>query len=93
MNEKLNIHGKDVWVIIEPRKAGGESSQSIPTEYFIAFYSLHEPEIYSSVHEPGKAPGTLFSDEYNEPLLFLSPVAAVEYAVETLPKLLDHVNA
>lgn len=93
MIEKLNIHDKDVWVIIEARKAGGESTHSIPTEYFIAFYSLHEPGVYNSVHEPGKAPGSMFTDEYNEPLLFLSPVAAVEYAAETLPKLLDRVTA
>ncbi|GGH82193.1 hypothetical protein HNQ91_005743 [Filimonas zeae] len=93
MNEKLNINGRDVWVIVESRKAGGESSHSIPTEYFIAFYSLHEPGVYNSVHEPGKAPGIMFTDESNEALLFLSPVAAVEYAVETLPKLLDRVPA
>jgi len=93
INEKLDINGKDVWVIIEPRKAGGESSHSIPTEYFIAFYSLQEPGVYNSIHEPGKTPGTVFADESNEPLLFLSPVAAVEYAAETLPKLLDQVTA
>lgn len=93
MTEKLNIDGRDVWVIVEPLKAGGDSPHSIPTEYFIAFYSLHEPGVYNSVHEPGKTPGTMFTDESNEALLFLSPVAAVEYAVETLPKLLVRVTA
>lgn len=88
MIEKLSVNEKDVWVIVEPRKAGQENARTIPTEYFVAYYSLHEPGAYTSAHEPGKSPGSLFSNEYNEALLFLSPVAAVEYAVETLPKIL-----
>ncbi|BAV09653.1 hypothetical protein SAMN05421788_1011085 [Filimonas lacunae] len=85
MTEKIIVNGKEVWLVIEPREATHTSAHSIPTEYFIAYYALQEPGVYTSPHEPGKTPGTLFAEKEDEPILFLSPVAAVEYAVEKLP--------
>ena len=87
MTEKITINEKDVWIVIEPRAAAHGNAHTIPTEYFIAFYTTQEPGAYTSAHEPGKLPGILFTDDKDEPLLFLSPVAAVEYAVETLPSI------
>lgn len=87
MTEKLIINDKEVWVVIEALDAQHGNSNVIPAEYFIAYYSLHEPDPFSSSHEPGKCPGKLFTDGKEEPKRFLSPVEAIEYAVENLPKI------
>lgn len=89
MTEKINVNGKDVWVVIEAQEAHPENPKSIPTEYFTAFYNLEEPGAYTSSHEPGKTPGKAFKDEKDEPKLFTSPVEAIEYAVEKLPEILN----
>lgn len=86
MTEKIIINEKEVWLVIEPREATHSGHNSIPTEYFVAWYATQEPETWSGSHEPGKNPGVLFKDSGDEPILFLSPVAAVEYAVEVLPQ-------
>jgi hypothetical protein len=79
MTEKLSINGKEVWVVIEPHLVPRENLHIIPTEYFTAMYYLHEPG--EGVH------GELFIDGI-EPRLFESPVAALEYARETLSELI-----
>jgi hypothetical protein len=89
MTEKLTINGKDVWVVIEAQDAGHANPNTIPTEYFIAYYNLQDPGVYSSSHEPGKIPGKLFKEENEAPIRFLSPVAAIEHAVEKLPGILS----
>lgn len=89
MTEKLTVHGKDVWVVVEPQEAHHQNPNTIPTEYFIAWYNLQDPGVYSSAHEPGKQPGHLFQEDNDEPKRFLSPVEAIEYAVEKLPGILS----
>jgi hypothetical protein len=79
MTEKLSINGKDVWIMIEPHLTPRENPHIIPTEYFSAMYYLQEPD--------GNAAGEVFIDG-NEPRLFESPVAALEYAREKLSLLL-----
>ncbi|MBO9561405.1 MAG: hypothetical protein J7621_01480 [Niastella sp.] len=79
MTEKLNINGKEVWVIIEPHMVPRENPHIIPTEYFTAMYYLQEP------HED--ISGELFIEGV-EPKLFESPVAALEYARNTLSELI-----
>jgi hypothetical protein len=88
MTEKLTINGTEVWVVVEAQDAGHSNPNAIPTEYFIAWYNLQEPGVYSSSHEPGKIPGKLFKEENEEAKRFLSPVEAIEYAVENLPGIL-----
>lgn len=85
MIEKISIDGHDVWITIEAQETNPDV---IPTEYFVAYYSLHEPAIEASVHEPGKEPGKVFNDTDGHPKRFTSPVEAVEYAVEKLPVIL-----
>lgn len=75
MTEKLTIKGKDVWVVVEPLTVQRENENETPTEYFIVFYHLLEP---------GTETGVMFREEDNRPLLFESPVAALEYAQEKL---------
>jgi hypothetical protein len=87
MIEKINVSGRDIWLIIEPQDAQHGNPNVIPAEYFLAYYNLHEPAIEASSHEPGKKPGELFV-ENKAPKRFLSPVEAVEYAVEKLPVIL-----
>ncbi|RXK83892.1 hypothetical protein [Filimonas effusa] len=87
MVETLKIHGKDVWVVVEPQETG--HGHTIPAEYFTAYYNLEDPGAYSSTHEPGKEPGKPFKDEHDEPKKFLSPVEAMEYAAEQLPAMLN----
>lgn len=79
MTEKLSINGKEVWVIIEPHMVPRENPHIIPTEYFTAMYYLQEPA--------GDVSGELFIDGV-EPRLFESPVAALEYARNTLSELI-----
>lgn len=76
MIEKISIDGQDVWVSVEAEEGNPEV---IPTEYFIAYYSLEMPDIN---------PGKVFKAEDGNPKRFLSPVEAVEYAVEKLPVIL-----
>lgn len=90
MTEKIMINGKEVWVVVDALDAQQGNPNVIPAEYFIAYYSLHEPGVYTSSHEPGKKPGKLFKDENQAPKRFLSPVEAIEYAVENLPKIEDY---
>jgi hypothetical protein len=77
MTEKLNIHGKEVWVVVEPHIPVRANPNIIPTEYFKVFYDLKEP---------GDSDRNWITDTGKEPKLFESPVAALEYANE---KLLD----
>lgn len=93
MTEKLTIKGREVWVLVEALDAQNGNPNVIPTEYFIAYYNLQEPEIAASSHEPGKMPGELFKAEDGSPKRFLSPVEAIEHAVEKLPVLLDQQSA
>lgn len=87
MIETLKVNGKTVWVVIEPQETG--NGRTIPAEYFLAYYNLEDPGVYSSSHEPEKQPGKLLRDQNNEPKKFLSPVEAVEYAAEQLPAILN----
>ncbi len=79
MTEKLTINGKEVWVVIEPHLVPRENPHIVPTEYFTAMYYWREPG--------DGVCGELFIDG-TEPRLFESPVAALEYASETLSKLI-----
>ena len=79
MTEKLSINGKDVWVVVEPHLVPRENMHIIPTEYFTAMYYLQEPGDGAS--------GEMFIDGM-EPRLFESPVAALEYARNTLSELI-----
>lgn len=88
MIEKIKIEDRDVWIIVEALDAQHGNPNVIPAEYFIAYYSLHEPPIEASSHEPGKKPGKLFQETDQSPKRFLSPVEAIEYAVEKLPGIL-----
>lgn len=88
MTEKITIDGKEVWLVIEPIETQLGNPNVIPTEYFTLWYNQQDPGVYSSPHEPGKEPGKLVKDDSDEAKRFLSPVEAVEYAVEHLPKIL-----
>lgn len=79
MTEKLTINGKEVWVVVEPHLVPRENMHIIPTEYFTAMYYLREPA--------EDVAGEMFIDG-TEPKLFESPVAALEYARDTLSKLI-----
>lgn len=79
MTEKLLINSKDVWVVIEPLTAPKAADDDTPAEYFIVFYHLLEP---------GTETGIMFREEDKRPILFESPVAALEYANEKLLEML-----
>lgn len=79
MTEQLNVNGKDVWVVIEPLTVQRESEDQTPTEYFIVFYHMQEP---------GTETGVMFREDDHRPLLFESPVAALQYAQEKLIEIL-----
>lgn len=85
MVEKISVDGRNVWLTIDAIET---QPNVIPTEYFVAYYSLQEPPIEASPHEPGKEPGRQFTDADGNPKQFVSPVEAVEYAVEKLPVIL-----
>jgi len=85
MVEKISVKGQDIWVTVEGVDARNGNPNIIPAEYFVAYYSSQEPAIEASAHEPGKMPGKLFEAEDGSPKRFLSPVEAIEYAVEKLP--------
>lgn len=79
MTEKLTINGKNVWVVIEPLTVPRDNPEETPTEYFIVLYHLLEP---------GTETGIMFREADNRPVLFESPVAALEYANEKLLEIL-----
>ncbi|MEJ7740400.1 MAG: hypothetical protein WKF97_23525 [Chitinophagaceae bacterium] len=79
MTEKVVINGKDVWIVVEPITVPRDNPDDIPTEYFMAFYNFEEP---------GSKPDELFREGDNRPILFESPVAALEYANEKLLEML-----
>jgi hypothetical protein len=79
MTEKLSIRGKDVWVMVEPFIPHRANPDIIPTEYFKVSYHLDESA-------DGK--GEMFTDTNQQPKLFESPVAALEYANEKLMEIL-----
>jgi len=74
MTEKLQIKGKDIWVVVEPHAI--HLPEENPREYFTASYY--------SVNPAAGNGGILFLDEDKEPLTFSSPVEALEYANEKL---------
>lgn len=76
MVEKQAIHGKDVWIKVDPYHVQRENPNIIPTEYFTATYYLHEPDDETTGGELIKEDG--------ETKLFESPVAALSYAQKTL---------
>ena len=80
MTEKVRIGDQDVWIVIDPLAVHREGHQTIPTEYFIAYYHLQEPS-----ESPA---GERFNDSNGKPRLFLSPVEALEHACEALAKVL-----
>lgn len=75
MTEKIQLNGKDIWIVVEPVVIHRQNKQIIPTEYFVAYYNENEP-----ADEPGK----MFLEQDNKPRLFMSPVEALEYACEHL---------
>lgn len=89
MTEKITINGEDVWLIIDPQDAQHGNPNIIPAEYFIARYCLQDPEVYIGAHAPASISDNLFRAENEEPKRFLSPVEAIEYAIETLPAMLS----
>ena len=79
MTEKVNINGRDVWLVVEPLTPPRDNDNELPTEYFIVFYNLEEP---------GSMPGEMLREADNRPKLFESPVAALTYASEKLLEIL-----
>ncbi|MEP6747496.1 MAG: hypothetical protein ABJB86_07205 [Bacteroidota bacterium] len=74
MTEKVQINGKDLWIIIEPHER--HITHDDPKEYFTASYHTKDPESH-----PG---GIMLLTEEKTPLIFDSPVQALEYANEKL---------
>jgi len=77
MTEKLSIHGKDIWVTVDPHAK--EQPGYYREEYFTVSYHAIEPLTGNN--------GILIEEE-GRPKLFTSPVEAVEYASEKLLGLL-----
>lgn len=75
MTEKIAIAGKDIWVTVDPHMH--QQPGQYTEEYFTASY-------HTSM--PGTGTGGILFEEEGRPKLFLSPVAAIEYAVETLSR-------
>lgn len=75
MTEKMSINGKDIWIMVDAIQLNRSNPNVIPTEYFTASYRLQEPD---------ESPGILFIKEDGTPVLFESPVAALEFANEKL---------
>ena len=74
MIEKVNIKGKDIWIIVEPHVIHPPGNDA--KELFTASYQ---------VLDPAASPGaTLLLDSDGKPLVFDSPVQALEYANEKL---------
>ena len=74
MTEKVQINGKDLWIIVEPHEM--HITRDDPKEYFTASYHTKDPET-----NPG---GIMFLTGEKKPLIFDSPVQALEYANEKL---------
>ncbi len=79
MIEKMNINGKDAWIMVEPHILESVEPGEHPEEYFIAYYTFQEP---------GLAGGKMFKEADETPKLFQSPVEALEYATEELLRVL-----
>lgn len=77
MIEQQIINEKNVWIKIDPWHVERNNPKIIPTEYFTASYSLHEPAA-------GIMDGEIIKDDYGEPKLFESPVAALSYVQKKL---------
>ena len=76
MTEKILIHGKEIWVAIEPYIYEEQVEQS--KERFTATYYVSDPQT-----DPG---GILLVDDKNQPRTFNSPVEALEMISEKLAK-------
>jgi len=74
MTEKIQIKGKDVWIVVEPHTRHFPGTE--PKEYFTASYFLTDPD--------DNPAGILFIDGYKKAIEFASPVEALEYANEKL---------
>lgn len=72
MIEKHTIHGREVWLKVDPHPMQRENPNIIPTEYFTATYYVQEPA-------SGSSTGETIKDEDGEVMLFESPVAALTY--------------
>ena len=69
MIEKINVNGRDVWIRIESHVVNNE-------DVFTAAYSSVDPESAQA--------GILLIDDRDQPILFKSPVEALEYCTEKL---------
>jgi len=74
MTEKMQINGKDVWIVVEPHTRHLPGTD--PKEYFTASYFLTDPD-----ESPA---GILLIDDNRKAIEFDSPVEALEYASEKL---------
>lgn len=74
MTEKMQINGKNIWIVVEPHThhlAGAGIK-----EYFTASYFLTDPDASPA--------GILFIADTKKAIEFNSPVEALEYANEKL---------
>jgi hypothetical protein len=69
MTEKVSLSGSDVWIKIESHVRNEE-------EYFTAAYYSVNPETAQG--------GILLTEPSGEPMIFKSPVEALEYCSEKL---------
>ena len=74
MIEKVNIKGQDIWIIVEPHIIHPPGNDA--KEFFTASYQVLDPVAGTG--------GTLMLDSDGKPLVFESPVQALEYANEKL---------
>ena len=74
MTEKIQIKGQDIWIAIDPHQAHLAGDE--PKEYFTASYHAVDPAT-----DPA---GNMFLGEDNKPVVFSSPIEALEYANEKL---------
>jgi hypothetical protein len=79
MIEKHSIHGRDVWLKVDPHPVQRANPNIIPTEYFTATYYLEDPLT-------GDEDGEQIKDEAGETKLFESPVAALAYVQKKVEK-------
>lgn len=80
MIEQQIINGREVWLKINSFYPQRDNAHIIPAEYFTACYYLQHPS-------SGTSGGELIKDEYGQPKLFESPVAALSYAAKSLDNL------
>jgi hypothetical protein len=76
MVEKHSVHGKEVWIKVDPYHVQRDNPNIIPTEYFTACYFFQEPA--------GDGTGGEVIKEDGETKLFESPVAALSHARKSL---------